>query len=165
MYNRQSKLVFAVITAVFVLFGSSVFLSAAPAVQNGGNQAKDAQQLVAKAIDYIKANGKEKAYAEFTRNDTGQFKKGDLYVFVLTNDYRIAAHGANPKLMGKDLKELKDSNGKYFFKEMVDSGLKNGESWTDYMWTNPLTGKPAPKSSYVKKFDDKSVVGCGIYKK
>jgi len=123
----------------------------------------DVVSLVNKAIEYINTNGREKAYDEFTENKTGAFKKGELYIFVLTRDYMIIAHGANKKLIGKDLKALKDSRGKYFFKEMVDNGLKDGQAWVDYYWTNPKTNKPGLKSSYVKKLDGETVVGCGYY--
>jgi len=124
---------------------------------------EDAVKMVNDAINYIKTNGKEKAYKDIT--DGKVLKKGDLYVFALTSDYYIVAHGANPKLLGKPMEKLKDSNGKFFFKEMVDKALKNGEGWTDYTWTNPVTKKIEPKTTYTKKLDDKTIVGCGIYKK
>ena len=153
---------FKVFMVVMMLFGFFSFcivhaVCAAPI--------DDARALVTKAIDYVKANGKTKAYSEFTNNGTGQFKKGEMYIFVLEDNYQIVAHGANAKLIGKDLKGLKDSNNKYFFNEMVDRGLKDGEAIVDYMWTNPKTNKPGHKISYVKKLDDKTVIGCGIYEK
>jgi len=124
--------------------------------------AEDAKAFVQKAVEYIKANGKEKAYQEFT-NGT-QFKKGELYIFVLDSKYNMLAHGGNAKMVGKNFKELKDANGKAFLKEMVDKGINQGSGWTDYVWTNPVTKKIERKSSYVVKVDD-TVVGCGIYKK
>ncbi len=152
--GNVKRLVVAVMVGLF-LMGSVLPVFAA--------QIDDTKAMVNKAIEFIKANGKTKAYDEFTKNATGQFKKGELYIFVLENNYQIAAHGANQKLIGKDLKNLKDSNNKYFFREMVDRGLKEGEATVDYMWTNPKTNKPGHKISYVKKLDDKTVVGCGYY--
>jgi len=124
--------------------------------------AEDAKALVQKAVEYIKANGKEKAYQEFTKGT--KFKKGELYIFVLDSKYNMLAHGGNEKMVGKNFGELKDANGKPFLKEMVDKGMNQGSGWTDYIWVNPVTKKIEPKSSYVVKVDD-TVVGCGIYKK
>ncbi len=42
----------------------------------------EAKALVKKAIDYMKANGKDKAFAEFS-NPKGKFVDRDLYIFSL----------------------------------------------------------------------------------
>ncbi|MCX5815759.1 MAG: cache domain-containing protein [Proteobacteria bacterium] len=126
--------------------------------------AADAEAMVKKAVEYIKANGKDKAYGEFTKNQTGMFKKDDLYIFVLDDKYNMLAHGGNDKMVGKNFKDLKDSDGSFFLKGMVDKGMADGKAWYDYKWTNPVTKKVEPKSSYVVKVDN-TVVGCGFYKK
>ena len=43
--------------------------------------AAEAEALVKKAVAFIKANGKDKAFAEFG-NPKGQFTSKDLYIFV-----------------------------------------------------------------------------------
>src|SRR3954447_21609096 len=67
----------------------------------------EAITMVKKAGAFLKANGKEKMFAEVS-NPTGQFVKGDLYVFVHDLEGNCLAHGGNPKLIGKNLLDLKD---------------------------------------------------------
>ncbi len=127
------------------------------------DDAADAIAMVKKAVNYIKENGKDKALAEFN-NPSGEFKKGDLYIFVTNVQGKMLAHGANAKLVGKDLMGLKDSDGKLFVKEYTEVANTKGSGWTDYKWVNPGTKAIELKSTYVQKIDD-LVVGCGIYKK
>ena len=124
--------------------------------------ADEATALVQRAAEYLKANGPAKSYAAF--NDTaGQFKDRDLYVFVMDMNGKMLSHGANAKLIGKDLTALKDSDDKLFIKTMLDVAKSKGKGWVDYKWPHPVTKAIEPKSSYVEKVDD-LIVGCGIYK-
>lgn len=63
--------------------------------------AAEAEAMVKKAVAFIKANGPEKAYEEFTHGK--QFKDRDLYIIVYDLNGKNLAQGANPKLVGKDL--------------------------------------------------------------
>ena len=124
--------------------------------------AAEATALVQRAAEYLKANGPAKSYAAF--NDTaGQFKDRDLYVFVMDMNGKMLSHGANAKLIGKDLTNLKDSDDKLFIKTMLDVAKAKGKGWVDYKWPHPVTKAIEPKSTYVEKVDD-LVIGCGIYK-
>lgn len=124
--------------------------------------AEEAKALVGKAVAYFKANGKDKAITAFN-DPKGEFVKGDLYIFLFDADCLTLAHGANPKLVGKNIGELKDADGKYFMKEMAALAKKGG-GWIDYKWTNPETKKIQDKSSYVLPLEGGLFVGCGIYK-
>jgi cytochrome c len=124
--------------------------------------ADEAKALIEKGIAFYKANGKEKALAEFS-NPKGQFIKGDLYVFIWSLNGTVLAHGTNQKLIGKDVSELKDADGKLFVKEGLEMAKTKGSGWVDYKWTNPVTKKIEAKSTFVKKVDD-IVFCCGIYK-
>ena len=123
----------------------------------------DAQALVGKGAAFYKANGKDKAFAEFS-NPKGQFTKGDLYIFVIDTKGITMAHGGNAKLVGKDMSELKDADGKFFMKEIIKTATDKGKGWVDYKWTNPVTKKVEDKTTYVEKVDG-YVFGCGVYKK
>jgi len=122
----------------------------------------EATGLVKKAVIHIKENGKEAALAEFN-NANGKFVKGELYVFAYSLQGVIIAHPMNPKLVGKDMLEIKDADGKYFTKEFIATVNGPGKGWVDYRWTNPVSKKIEAKSSYVEKAGD-IFVGCGIYK-
>lgn len=123
--------------------------------------AAEAKSMVEKAVAFLKANGKDKAFKEFTEGT--QFKKDDLYVFVIDMQGMTLSHGGNPKLVGKDMSGLKDADGKLFIKDMIDGASAKGSGWSDYKWTNPVTKKIDPKSTFFQKVDD-VVLGCGIYK-
>lgn len=147
---------------VSIAFGLATFgfMQASIAAEKGSKE--EAVALVQKAVAYIKANGKEKAYAEFT-NGT-QFKDRDLYIFVVQFDGMAMAHGVNPKLVGKNMSDLKDSDGKFFIKEFIEVAKTKGKGWVDYKWPNPVTKALDDKTSYVERVDDNSFVACGVYK-
>src|SRR4051812_5808010 len=79
----------------------------------------EATALVKKGIAFVKANGKDKGYAEIT-NKGGQFTDRDLYLVVYGLDGVVRAHGANEKMVGKNLIDLKDIDGKAFVKERIE---------------------------------------------
>ena len=125
--------------------------------------AAEAEALVKKAIQLIKTEGKEKAFVEIN-NPKGKFVDRDLYIFVYDITGKCVAHGFNPKMIGKDLIEMKDSDGKYFVKERVEIAKTKGKGWQDYKFTDPITKKIEPKSAYVERVED-LIVGCGVYKR
>ena len=122
----------------------------------------EAMALVSRAVAHIKEVGKQKALASFN-DPKGPFVKGELYVFAYTLQGVIIAHPMNPKLVGKDMTEVKDSDGKYFTKDFIATVNGPGKGWVDYNWTNPVSKKIEAKSSYVARAGD-IFVGCGIYK-
>jgi cytochrome c len=126
--------------------------------------AKEATAMVEKAIAHIKKAGRDKAFADFN-NKGGPFTDRDLYVVVYDLKGKVLAHGANEKMIGKELIDLRDSDGKYFVKERVDMMSKGpgAKGWQDYKFMNPVTRQIEPKSMYLQRHED-LIVGCGIYK-
>jgi cytochrome c len=123
----------------------------------------EAVAMVKKAVGFIKANGAEKAYAEFS-NPKGQFVDRDLYIAVYDMNGKCLAHGANAKMIGRDLLDNKDVDGKEFVKERVEMMKKQTSGWQDYKFRNPTSNQVEPKAMYVERVND-VIVGCGIYKK
>ena len=72
----------------------------------------------------------------------------------------------NPEhpLVGKELIALKDPDGKQFVKERVDLARAKGRFWHDYKFTDPLTRKILPKSTYCERVEATAVC-VGIYKR
>jgi cytochrome c len=138
----------------FILVGSAF----------AGGTANEAKTMVEKAVALMKTNGNDKAFVEFN-NPKGKFVDRDLYIWVAdTNDNaKCLAHGANDKLIGKELIEFKDSDGKLFIQEIVQMAKTKPNGWVDYKWTNPVTKKIEQKSVYFEKSNNLIVV-CGIYK-
>jgi cytochrome c len=124
--------------------------------------AAEATAMVKKGVAFMKANGKEKGQAEIT-NKKGQFVDRDLYLVVYALDGTVRAHGANEKMVGKNLIDLKDIDGKEFVKERIELAKSKGTFWQDYKFTNPVDKKIEPKRMYCEKLDDAVVCG-GIYK-
>ncbi len=74
------------------------------------------------------------------------------------------AHPQNPKLVGKNMLEVPDVDGKLFRKDIVEIARKKATGWVDYKYKNPATGKIELKTTYVMGVDDVAIC-CGIYKK
>jgi len=124
--------------------------------------AAEAEAMVKKAVTYIKANGPEKSYEEFTNGKS--FKDRDLYIVVYDLNGKNLAQGANPKLVGKDLIGLKDPDGKPLIQMFVDLAKTKGKGWVEgYKFLNPVTQKIENKAMYLERLGD-TLVGCGIYK-
>ncbi len=124
--------------------------------------AQEAEELVRLAINYYKTHGKEKAFREFNDRN-GQFVKKDLYIFVQDEKCKLFVNPFNPSLIGKSNSDLRDVDGKYFAREMVNIAKEKGSGWVDYRWMNPTTGEVSSKSAYCVKVDD-YIFSCGIYK-
>jgi cytochrome c len=154
----MKKLVAMILGVSFlVLMAGSVTLAA----QFG--TAAEAEALVKKAVQLIKTEGKEKAFVEIN-NPKGKFIDRDLYIFVYDMTGKCVAHGFNQKMIGKDLIEMKDKDGKFFVKERIEIAKTKGKGWQDYEFTDPITKKIEHKSAYIEKLDE-LIIGCGIYKR
>ncbi|MEN9309364.1 MAG: hypothetical protein RL173_3296 [Fibrobacterota bacterium] len=122
----------------------------------------DATALVNEAAKFLKANGKEKALQEINKPD-GKWVKGELYVFAYDFQGVIVAHPKNAKLVGKNMLEVPDVDGKLFRKDIVEAAKSKGTGWVDYKYKNPETGKIEEKTTFVLKSGD-VILCCGIYR-
>lgn len=144
------------IAAALIALGSSALAA------DGGATAEQATTMVKKGVAFIKAQGADKGYAEIT-SKTGQFRFQDLYLVVYGLDGMVLAHGANEKMVGRNLIEMKDIDGKAFVKERVEMGKAKADFWQDYKFTNPETKKVEPKTMYCERLEQTVVCG-GVYK-
>jgi cytochrome c len=118
-----------------------------------------AQYLVALAVEHFKQHGAEATIAAI--NAGSSFKDGELYVFMVTLAGVSVANAADQANVGKNSIDFKDSTGKPYVREILDSATEDG-AWVHYMRINPSTGKDQPKMSWVRKVDG-HVIGCGVY--
>jgi len=100
--------------------------------------------------------------AEFSK-PKGQFDKGELYVFAYDLKGVMVAHPKNPTLIGKNLIDVPDSEGKLFRKDIVELAKSKGSGWVEYMYLNPETNELEFKRTYLQKIGD-IIVCCGAYK-
>jgi signal transduction histidine kinase len=149
----MKKLVLLLLAVVFCLSSLSAW----------ADDRDTAVALVKKAVAFYKANGAEKLIEEAS-NSKGPFVDGAFYVFVMDKDVVMIAHPMNTSLIGQPQIALRDVDGKYFAREMVEMAKTKGSGWTDYRFKNPKTDEIAPKSSYVELADE-LVIGCGVYRK
>jgi len=138
-----------------------LFVVAPVSAQQRGTPA-EAKAMVEKAIAYIKANGQEKAFAEIN-NPRGTFVDRDLYLTVIDMNGVCVARGFDPSLLGKNLTDSKDLDGKFFIRERIEVAKAKGSGWQDYKFTDPLTKKKELKTLYFEKYGN-IIVGCGAYK-
>lgn len=137
-------------------------LSAAALSQERGSR-DEARAMVDAAVEHLKKVGPEQAFKDFTDKSNPAWHKKDLYVFAYTSQGVNVAHGVNEKLVGKNLIETTDPNGKFLIRELRDTAARGG-GWVEYDWPHPQTRKVEAKTSYVRKtvgFD--GFVGVGAY--
>jgi cytochrome c len=152
MYMRRSILVFFSTLAV-------AYASSTPLLADEHGTRDQAVAMAKAVIADIKTKGLDAVYQDI--NDK-KYNQADLYPFIDSFDGFSVAHGMTKALVGKNLIDLKDQNGKLMIRDMAATASK-GSGWVDYMWSNPITKKADSKSSYVEKIDDKVFIGVGVY--
>jgi len=146
----------------FVLLLGSVTLQMTPVIAQEKHTPAEAIALVKKAIAYLNTNGKEKAIAAFN-DPSGQFANGNLYIFAYDFNGIQLANSSNPKMIGKNLIDMKDSDGKATVRAFIEMANTKGQGWVDYKWPNPTSKSVDAKSSYIEKAGD-MLIAAGIYK-
>ena len=120
----------------------------------------EAQAMVKKAIQHYDKVGKDKAMADFSQSP-GPFVDRDLYVVVDEMDGTVLAH-INPKIVGRNMIDLRDADGHYQIRERLDAAKQSTSGWQDFKFFNPVTKKIEPKRAYWEKHDN-LVFACGAY--
>jgi signal transduction histidine kinase len=152
--NAISRILFAAVAVV---------LLTAPGFAEDHATKDEATAMVNKAVALIKSTGPDKAYTAIDDKANADFHVKDLYVMVYGLDGKCLAHGANPKLIGKDMSDAQDSDGVYYIKDRMKLAQSQASFWQDYKFTNPVSKKIEPKTTYCERVDDTTVCG-GIYK-
>ena len=119
--------------------------------------------FVNEAIAYAKANGKDKAIAEFN-NPKGKFVRGELYIYAYNWEGIALANGGNPALAGQNLIDMTDPNGVKIIQELIKVARAGG-GWVDYVWPYPKTKINEPKVGYADGVDSTWWLGSGMYTK
>jgi len=136
---------------------------AAPAFANEPSE-KDAIAMAERGASLIKAKGKDEMMKRINAKDP-DFVQGSLYVDL--RDVKtgiVLAHPYNPSIVGKDLTDVPDANGKKYRREIIELAAAKGKGWVDYQYKNPTTGKIEPKTTYILLVDG-VVLEAGLYKK
>jgi signal transduction histidine kinase len=121
-----------------------------------------AKAMLAKAVAYMKANGKDKSLATFN-DKQGGFVDGDIYVTVTDLNGKTLAHPVNARLVGKDNINLQDAEGKFFYKERMEAAKAKGHGEQEYKVLNPVTKDVENKIAFFERVGD-TVIACGSFK-
>ncbi|WP_232784114.1 diguanylate cyclase [Moritella sp. Urea-trap-13] len=87
----------------------------------------------------------------------------DGYFWINDNKGKILIQPYMPNLVGLNMTNWADSNGKYIFQEF-DREARNGGGWVSYTWPKLNTAEEFPKISYVAHYAAWDwLIGTGLY--
>ena len=121
-----------------------------------------------KDIDYITV--KKRLSRSFAAGPWADDKNGyvkvlykDLYISVYDMNGNVVSHPYNKGLIGKNLINIQDPDGKMFIKEFVDKAAKSPSGYVEYKYTHPQTKKVEPKTAYFERVGN-LIIQVGAYK-
>jgi signal transduction histidine kinase len=144
--------------------GALLCCSLATAVAAPEQTEKDAVAMVERGAAFVKAHGKDAMIKKISGKDP-DFVQGSMYIYM--RDFPAGvniAHPFNQALIGKDMNEVPDTNGKMYRRDIMELAKKDGKGWVDYMYKNPETGKVEAKTTYLLRVGDVVLI-AGVYKK
>jgi signal transduction histidine kinase len=142
-------------------FAAGILMSAAGLAAPDYGTVEEARALVKKAVAHYEKVGAEKTFADLSRTP-GPFVDRDLYVVVYDMNGKSLAH-INPRMVGKDLIDMRDGDGRYLVKERVEAARKGTSGWQDIKFFNPVTKKVEPKRVYWERHGQ-LLFSSGAYK-
>ena len=155
------RFLLAIIICAFVFSLAQVAISAEKQLKGAKDEAV---AMVQKAVALYNQVGRDRAF-ERINDPRGDFQYMDLYVWVIDVDANglCLARPVFRQLIGQELCDFADSDGKPFMKEACEVGRTKGRGWVDYMWANPVTKRNEPKSTYFECVKNICFF-CGYYK-
>lgn len=147
------KKFFLCISFIGIMFASAV---------HAEDKKSQVTQILDEAVKHYNAVGADTAFKDFSVKE-GDYFKGEIYVIVMKKEKgKIVFHAVNPKLIGKSLAKIKDTDGKLFIQEMLEKSEKSGDGWVSYKWPHPATKKITQKHSYFVTVEDQIFI-AGYY--
>jgi hypothetical protein len=159
----------ALVTVIFSGCTTTPTKSAAPTAYPTSNQltnfTNDQERVLAfvnEAVAFARANGREKALAEFS-NTNGSFHRGEMYIFAVDYNGASLASIALPERVGTSFYDEVDPTGQYYIRKEIDIA-RSGGGFIDLQFPNPAHGNAVElKHNYVRDVDGTYFVGSGIY--
>lgn len=109
----------------------------------------------------MRKNGKDELIKMINTREPA-FNQGALYL-VMFDIGGIAVAHPTTALIGKNLVDVPDADGKLFRREMAAAAWGKGSGWVAYKFMNPANGKVEPKITYVLRVGDVALA-AGIYR-
>lgn len=111
-------------------------------------------------VQAIKADGRDGVVKE-VNTPKGKYAYKDMYLTIETVDGVTLANNISPRMVGKNVLQLRDPDGKYFIKERNEA-LKSAPSyWTELKWPNTATSKFDSRTIYAERIGD-VIVSAGV---
>ena len=120
--------------------------------------------MVEEAAGHIEKEGK--AAFDKLYDPAGPFLVKDTYIFILDTTGVELVNPGFRNLEGRNLLDLKDTEGKLLVQEMFKAVEKDSSGWIEYMWPKPGDNRSTQKSTYVRKVplgDSWILAGAGTY--
>ena len=133
------------------------------AEQKTAHNREELVDFVKKAVDYIKQNGKESAFKQFSNKTDTLFHDGELYIYVYDYQGKCLAHGTRPTLIGQNGFDVKDPDGNYPNRGLAEVAKKDKKGFHQFKWSNPVRNRVENKLGYVEDVNGEFFVGSGIY--
>ncbi len=92
-----------------------------------------------------------------------EYGQGD-YFFIMDQTGKMLMHAAQEELVGTDMSEKTDPEGKLFIKDMLTVCDKDGGGFVEYVWDKEGARAPVPKVTYAKLHPEWGwVISSGVY--
>jgi TRAP-type uncharacterized transport system substrate-binding protein len=150
------------IVAIFMAL--TLVISALPTCAAEYGTRAEAVAMVKRVQAKIKKDGLE-ATCRAIMAQVKEFSDRDLYPFVVSFAGVPCANGRTPSVVGKNILDIKDQDGKFLTQEMIAVARNPGHGWVDYRWPHPITKLIEDKSAYIERVPNtEHLIGVGIYK-
>ena len=142
-----------------LIFGSGWYQGSPVKIADKSTPVEYTVSLVNQALRRYRLEGRDAALDYYNSPES---LDGPWYVFIIDGQGRIAAHAADPALLGQDLTGPLgvDITG-YRFGAVMAATDESGQ-WVDYVFTNPDTGFQQRKHSWLIRHDG-LIFGSGWY--
>ncbi len=124
------------------------------------NERIEAWKWVQDAISLYENAGKETLMREIA-DSRGRFVSDAHYIFALDLNGTMVAHPMDPALTGKNLMDLRDSEGNAFIRKIVDASKTKGYGFTDYKWPRPASTDELNKTVFFERVH--GIILCSGY--
>jgi signal transduction histidine kinase len=125
------------------------------------NERIEARKWVQDAVTLYENAGKETLLKEIA-DSRGRFVSNEHYIFALDINGTMVAHPVEPALTGKNLMDLRDSEGNTFIRKIVNTAKARGYGFADYKWHRPASHDELHKTVFFERVD--GIILCsGFY--
>ena len=125
-----------------------------PSIPSGSierSEAKLANSLLNRAVDYLQTNSPEDSFKAFN-DHSGKFVSNEYYVYVIGLDgVMYASGGASSSFVGLNVLDLRDASGNEFIRQMLDIAEHNDAGVIVYHWLNSVDNRLEIKTTQFHK--------------